>query len=74
MKFKNPYKKRAFLKGWGIRKVLKMIQKAKDQIKLFIHRDKRKVLIHKLRIEMYQIKKHQLLTMRYLNDLENLLK
>ena len=71
MKFRNKIEKRAFLCGYGLRKITVRINNLKKNWRK--KKDgKRSVntLIHRIRLEIYQIRKHEKSTMRYLHQLE----
>ncbi len=70
----NKIRWQQFISGFGVEKLIEVIENLKRQAQsIFKKGNRRRWLIHTIRLEHLQIKKHQKLSMKYLQELEELL-
>jgi hypothetical protein len=61
-----------FIRGWGLNKTIKKIEKLKQLVKNKAEHNKEQRIIYSMRMELYQIIKHQKLLMRQVFEIEKL--
>lgn len=74
LKFKNGGEKAGFIKGLGLGKIVKEVEKLKKIAKEKKREKTIKSKFNLIRLEMMQIKKHHKLSMRYIHELEKMIK
>ena len=63
-----------FISGFGVEKLIEVIEKIKRETRrIFKKGNRKRWLINTIRLEHLQIKKHQKLAMKYLQELDTLL-